>query len=322
MPHRSSTRRQSVSFMDALGIWTMGPEHARRSSHHRRHRSHRSSTSTAESRQARLANAPPGLHLTATEWRHYADVPPGYEFDEECDAYSDCEDERRSAPGANPFRSAWSHTAASEMTRGPAPIDRRESYLNRMRGRSSTQDTPEPRLRHQVSYDATNDALFANLPRHDGQRFAGEIVVHRLREDGEGLVAETFGQTPQPQMYTQPIRESQYFNNPRQAPPIPGRDPDDEWPSAQTVYRMPNAFQSRINTWRDSIPGNSFGPEPSVFGGSNASTVWPGGERESDGRTVVPDDSLTEIMRRESRHRSGGSRAGGSRGGSLYSRRL
>ncbi|KAJ4253288.1 hypothetical protein NW762_010443 [Fusarium torreyae] len=320
MPHRSSTRRQSVSFMDALGIWTMGPEHTRhRSSHHRRRRSHRRSTSTAESRQARLDNAPPGLHLTATEWRHYADVPPGYESeDEECDcAHSDCDEGEipfaPTPPRADPFRSAWSHTAASEATRAPAPIDRGESYLNRIRGRPSVQGNPEPRLRHQVSYDATNDALFANLPRPDGQRFAGEIVVHRLREGGEGLVTETFGQAPQPQMYAQPIRESQYFNNPRPVPPIPGRDPDDEWPSAQRIHRMPNEFQSRINTWRDSIPGNSFGPAPSEFGGSNASTVWPGGERGSGARTVAPDDSLTEIVRRRG-HRSGG--------GNLYDRRL
>ncbi|KAM0244814.1 hypothetical protein ACHAP5_005937 [Fusarium lateritium] len=325
MPHSNKSRRKSVGFIDALGMWTMGPETTRRSSRHgsrhgsRRHQGGTSSTgSTTESRAARLANAPPGLNLTASQWRQYADVPPGNEYepeDEEC--YCDCDCDECLAkkppqlrlpapePEADPFRSAWSHTEGSALTRVRAADDRRVSRLNRLRGEGSSTDSSGSRLRHQVSYDANNDALFANIPRSDGSRRAGEIVIHRQGQDG--LPVETFGQRD---MYIHPLQDSQFFNNPREAPPVP-QNGSEVWPGPPTRTLTPRERHSRIQSWREELPEDN-GPEPSVFGGSNASTVWPG-PRGGYAGSVTPDDSVTQVMGRRygNQEPRAGSRAGG-----------
>ncbi|KAF9767203.1 hypothetical protein IL306_000275 [Fusarium sp. DS 682] len=310
MPHKRSSRK--VGFLDALGQWTMGPSlnPKRRSRHCRRY-----PRSTSATRAARLANAPPELNLTAAEWRRYADVPPKPQDDCSC---TDCEEEDSDeeddddvfkplpAPLPQPekqFCSAWSHSAGSAVTRMPKAIPR-DSGLNRMLGRVSMEPSEEQRLRHKVSYDAGNDALFANIPRRDN-RNAGEIIVHRHRlGDGEDhLAVETFG-NPHRDIDVQSVRSSQFFLNPREAP----HAPQDNWP--RPLQHIPENVQTRIQTWRDSVTGQQIGPEPSVFGGSNV-TVWPG--VPGSGETVVPDDSLTEVLRRTSRRCHGRSEVGSRR---------
>ncbi|KAF4338025.1 hypothetical protein FBEOM_8078 [Fusarium beomiforme] len=316
MPHKRSSRK--IGFIDALGQWTMDPSLRRRSTHCRRR-----PKSTAASREARLANAPPDLHLTAAEWRRYADIPPKPQGDCNCtdceDEYSDSDEENDDlrplpAPQLHPektFSSAWSHSTGSAATRTPTAVPR-DSGLNRMLGRVPSNTSEEQRLRHKVSYDADNDALFANIPHRDS-RNPGEIIVHRHRlGDGDDhLNVETFG-NPHRDANVQSVRSSQFFLNPRDAPaaPPPARD---TWPRA--LQHIPENAQTRIQSWRDSVTGQEMGSEPSVFGGSNV-TVWPG--VPGSGETVVPDDSLTEVVRRRS-HRSHGGRSEG--GGRRYSKR-
>ncbi|KAF5022787.1 hypothetical protein F66182_5159 [Fusarium sp. NRRL 66182] len=295
---RRNSHRQPASFIDTLGVWTVGPELTRRS-----HRRSRRSTVAADT--SRASNVPPHYRLSAAEARRLAET--GYDSEDECDcccSSGGADEEQRHLPAPrnhapNPFNSAWSHSSASRVTQEPVPIPRRESYIGRLRGRPA-QEAPRPQSRHRMSFDANNDALFANLPRPDGQRFPGEIVVHR-QSAGEGMT-ETFGQ---PRMYAHPVRESQFFDNPRAAPPAPR----DEWPGPQMhaeplgarmliqppasqVPRRPGEFRNRIDSWRDSIPSNEFGPPRSAFGGSNAPTIWPGpaGRAASE---LGPDDSLT-----------------------------
>ncbi|KAJ4037272.1 hypothetical protein NW756_005725 [Fusarium oxysporum] len=227
MPRHSKRPTRKVGFLDALGQWTMGP------SHHRSSRCRRHPRSTSATREARLANAPPDLNLTARQWRHYADVPP--EPQDECDC-SDCgeeysDEEQKPLVSAEPAQricSKWSHSEGSAFTREPTAIHR-DSGLNRILGRVEAETAEEQRLRHRVSYDADNDALFANIPRRD-QRSAGEIVVHRHRlGDGEDYLAvETFGHGGSSHRDTdvQSVRSSQFFLNPREAPPVP----QDAWP--------------------------------------------------------------------------------------------
>ncbi|KAI6775033.1 hypothetical protein HG530_001791 [Fusarium avenaceum] len=334
MSHSNKSRRQSIGFIDALGIWTMAPETSRRSSRHgsrhdsrreSRHESRRGSRhnqggisstgSTAASRAARLANAPPGLNLTASQWRQYADVPPGYKNeledeecdcgncheynneleDEECDCGNCHEDEMPQPrlpapePEADRFRSAWSHSEGSALTRVRRADDRRVSRLNRLEGERSSADSSGSRLRHQVSYDANNDALFANIPRSDGSRRAGEIIIHR--QGPEGLPTETFGQRD---MYVHPLHDSQFFVNPREAPPVPQYGSDVR-PGHPMRTLTPQERQSRIQSWREELP-EGHGPEPSVFGGSNASTVWPGPRGGGYAGSVAPEDSATQVM--------------------------
>lgn len=327
MPHSNKSRRKSVGFLDALGMWTMGPEISRRSSRHgSRHGSRRrqggtsSTGSTAASRAARLANAPPGLNLTASQWRQYADVPPenNYETeDEECDC-DDCRGDETlqlrlpaPEPEADRFRSAWSHSEGTALTRARGADDRRVSRLNRLAGERSSTDSSGSRLRHQVSYDANNDALFANIPRSDGSRRAGEIIIHRQGQ--EGLPTETFGQRD---VYVHPLEDSQLFNNPREAPPVP-QNGSDVWPGALTRTLTPQERQTRIQSWREELPEDN-GPEPSAFGGSYPSTVWPGPRGGGYAGSVAPDDSLTQVMR--PRYGNQESHAG-SRAGSGHSRR-
>jgi hypothetical protein len=323
MPHSNKSRRKSVGFLDALGMWTMGPETSRRSSRHgSRHRQGGTSStgSTAASRAARLANAPPDLNLTASQWRQYADIPPknNYETeDEKCDC-DDCrEDETPQLrlptpePEADRFRSAWSHSEGTALTRARGADDRRVSRLSHLGGERSLTDSSGSRLRHQVSYDANNDALFANIPRSDGSRRAGEIVIHRQGQ--EGLPTETFGQRD---VYIHPLEDSQLFNNPREAPPVP-QNGSDVWPGALTRTLTPQERQTRIQSWQDELPEDN-GPEPSAFGGSNASTVWPGPRGGGYAGSVAPDDSLTQVMR--PRYGNQESHAG-SRAGSGHSRR-
>jgi hypothetical protein len=299
MPSKRSTRK--VGFLDALGQWTMGPSQ-RRSRRCRRH-----PRSTSATREARLANAPPELNLTAAQWRHYADVPPEPQDDCDCtdcgEEYSD--DERKPLTGVEPVQkicSKWSHSSGSAVTREPTAVHR-DSGLNRILGRVEAETAEEQRLRHRVSYDADNDALFANIPRRD-QRNAGEIVIHRHRlGDGDDYLAvETFGHSDASHgdigasdlshrnTDVQSVRSSQFFLNPREAPPVP----QDNWP--RPLQHIPESSQTRIQSWRDCVKDE---PEPSVFGGSNAPTVWPG-----SGETVVPDDSLTEVVIRNSRRSS------------------
>ncbi|KLO94427.1 uncharacterized protein LW93_8848 [Fusarium fujikuroi] len=305
MSRHSKRSTRKVGFLDALGQWTMGPSLNRsRSSRCRRH-----PRSTSATREARLANAPKDLNLTARQWRQYADVPP--EPQDECDC-SDCgedysDDEQKSLVSAEPVQricSKWSHSEGSAFTREP-PAVHRDSGLNRILGRVEAEMAEEQRLRHRVSYDADNDALFANIPRRD-QRSPGEIIVHRHRlGDGEDFLAvETFGHgdSSHRDADVQSVRSSQFFLNPREAPPVP----QDAWPSS--LQHVPKGTKTRIQSWRDCVK-NEPEPEPSVFGGSNAPTVWPG-----SGETVVPDDSLTEVVVRNSRgslqreSKSGGSR--------------
>ncbi|KAM0340758.1 hypothetical protein ACHAPU_010349 [Fusarium lateritium] len=335
MPNSNRSHRKSVGFLDALGMWTMGSENSRRSSRHgSRHSSRRqggtsSTGSTAASRAARLDNAPPGLHLTASQWRQYADVPPGenYELeDDECDCAGCYEDEgpqpRVLEPEPQPdrFRSAWSHSEATEATRARRAADRRVSRLNRTVNDTASTDSSGSRLRHQVSFDANNDALFANLPRSERGRQAGEIVVHR-QQGQEGLDAEVFEQRD---MYLQPVRESRVYSDPHGAPPAP-QNGSDVWPSALTMSPTPQERLSRIQSWQDGVPERSL-PEPSMFGGSDAPTIWPGPRSGEYAESMVPDDSLTEVMRRQPGGRDfgdsrAGSRAGGSRSGNGHGRR-
>lgn len=308
----------------------MAPETSRRSSRHgslhdsrhesrhgsRRHQGGTSSTgSTAAFRAARLANAPPGLNLTASQWRQYADVPPGYNYeleDEECDCGNCHEDEMPQPrlpapePEADRFRSAWSHSEGSALTRVRRADDRRVSRLNRLEGERSSTDSSGSRLRHQVSYDANNDTLFANIPRSDGSRRAGEIVIHR--QGPEGLPTETFGQRD---VYVHPLHDSQFFVNPREAPPVPQYGSDVR-PGHLMRTLTPQERQSRIQSWREELP-EDHGPEPSVFGGSNGSTVWPGPRGGGYAGSVAPDDSATQVMgpRYGNREFHAGSRAGG-----------
>ncbi|KAF5617799.1 hypothetical protein F52700_12486 [Fusarium sp. NRRL 52700] len=283
MTRHSKRSTRKTGFLDALGQWTMGPSH-KRSSRCRRH-----PRSTSATREARLANAPKDLNLTARQWRQYADVPPEPQDDCEC---SDCDeecsdDEQKPFVSAEPVQrisSKWSHSEGSAFTR--EPVVYRDSGLNRILGRVEAEMVGEQRLRHRVSYDADNDALFANIPRRD-QRSPGEIIVHRHRlGDGEDYLAvETFGHgdTSHRDADVQSVRSSQFFLNPREAPAVP--------------QQVPESAKTRIQSWRDCVKdGPEPEPEPSVFGGSNAPTVWPG-----SGETVVPDDSLTEIVVRNSR---------------------
>ncbi|EWG55060.1 hypothetical protein FVEG_13114 [Fusarium verticillioides 7600] len=292
MSRHSKRSTRKVGFLDALGQWTMGPS-LKRSSRCRRH-----PRSTTATREARLANAPKDLNLTARQWRQYADVPP--EPQDECDC-SDCgedhsDDEQTPLMSGEPVQricSKWSHSEGSAFTRKPEPVHR-DSGLNRILGRVEAEMAEEQRLRHRVSYDAGNDALFANIPRRD-QRTQGEFIVHRHRlGDGEDFLAvDTFGHgdSGHREADVQSVRSSQFFENPREAPAVP---PDAWTPSVQHV---PESAKTRIQSWRDCVDdGPEPEPEPSVFGGSNAPTVWPG-----SGETIVPDDSLTEVVVRNSR---------------------
>ncbi|KAF4451943.1 hypothetical protein F53441_5138 [Fusarium austroafricanum] len=320
MANKRSSRK-SVGFLDALGQWTLGPSSNRRSPNCRRY-----PRSTKESREERLKNAPPGLNLTAAEWRRYASVHP--KGQDECNC-SECdgEDEPKVQAAPEP-RSGWSHSASSAVTRAPEAV-KRDSGFNRLVGRTHV-DVSEPRLRHQFSYDGNNDALFANIPRQE-QRGAGEIVIHRQHEGQDGLEIETFGQNDSgyaPSAHSLPVHErgdvksvpeSQFFNNPRPAP-----NPRDQWPvrGAANLQEVPwPERESRIAHWRDSITGEEYTPGGSVAGGSEAPTLWPGPRSAA---SVAPDDSLTEVMmRRQYSHKSraGGSRSGGSKSGSKHSRR-
>ncbi|KAF4440732.1 hypothetical protein FACUT_3228 [Fusarium acutatum] len=305
MSRHSKRSARKFGFLDALGQWTMGPSH-NRSSRCRRH-----PRSTSATREARLANAPKDLNLTARQWRQYADVPP--EPQDECDC-SDCgedysDDEQKPLVSAEPVQricSKWSHSEGSAFTREPVAIHR-DYGLNRILGRVEAETAEEQRLRHRVSYDADNDALFANIPRRD-QRSPGEVIVHRHRlGDGEDFLAvETFGHgdSNHRDADAQSVRSSQFFLNPREAPPVP----QDAWPSS--LQHVPESAKNRIQSWRDCVKdGSEPEPEPSVFGGSNAPTVWPG-----SGETVVPDDSLTEVVVRNNRGSSRReSKGGGSR---------
>ncbi|KAG5798303.1 hypothetical protein H9Q69_002700 [Fusarium xylarioides] len=305
MSRHSKRSTRKVGFLDALGQWTMGPSLKRSS------RCRRNPRSTSASREARLANAPKDLNLTARQWRQYADVPP--EPQDECDC-SDCgedysDDDQKPLVSAEPVQrisSKWSHSEGSAFTREPAPVPR-DSGLNRILGRVEAEMVEEQRLRHRVSYDAGNDALFANIPRRD-QRSPGEFIVHRQRlGDGEDYLAfETFGHgdSGHRDADVHSVRSSQFFLNPREAPPVP----QDAWLSSP--QHVPESTKTRIQSWRDCVnDGPEPEPEPSVFGGSNAPTVWPG-----SGETVVPDDSLTEVVVRNSRGYSRReSKGGGSR---------
>ncbi|KAF5246936.1 hypothetical protein FANTH_6620 [Fusarium anthophilum] len=289
MPRHSKCSTRKVGFLDALGQWTMGP------SHKRGPRCRRQPRSTSATREARLANAPEDLNLTARQWRQYADVPP--EPQDECDC-SDCgedfsDDDQKPLVSAEPLQricSRWSHSEGSAFTREPAPVHR-DSGLNRILGRVDAEMVEEHRLRHMVSYDADNDALFANIPRRD-QRSLGEIIVHRHRlGDGEDYLAvETVGHgdSNHRDADVQSVRSSQFFLNPREAPQVP----QDVWPSS--LQHVPDSAKTRIQSWRDCVQ-DAPEPEPSVFGGSNAPTLWPG-----SAETLVPDDSLTVIAERNS----------------------
>ncbi|KAF5678481.1 hypothetical protein FHETE_1199 [Fusarium heterosporum] len=326
MPNSNRSHHKSVGFLDALGMWTMGSESSRRSSRHgSRHGSRRqggtsSTGSTAISRAARLDNAPSGLHRTASQWRQYADVPPGENYgpeDGDCDCAGCHEDEGPQPrvleldPQSDRFRSAWPHSEVTEATRARRAADRRVSRLNRTVDETASTDSSGSRLRHQVSYDANNDALFANLPRSERGRQAGEIIVHR-QQGQEGLDAEVYEQR---EMYLQPVRNSRVYSDLHEVPPVP-QDGFDVWPSALTINPTPQERLSRIQSWQDGVPENSI-PEAPMFGGSNAPTIWPGPRSGEYAGSVIPDDSLTEVMRRQLRGRD----LGDSRAGDGYGRR-
>ncbi|KAF4991555.1 hypothetical protein FGRMN_7758 [Fusarium graminum] len=338
MSNSNSSHRKSVGFLDVLGMWTMGSESPRRSSRHgsrhggggggRRQGGTSSTGSTAASRAARLDSAPSGLHLTASQWRQYADVPPEENYepeDDECDCAGCHEDEGPQpcvlAPEPQPdrFRSAWSHSEVTEATRARRAVDRRVSQLNRTVDETASTDSSRSRLRHQVSYDANNDALFANLPRSEKSRQAGEIIVHR-QQGQEGLNAYVYEQR---EMYLQPVRESRVYSDPHEVPRVP-QNGSDVWPGALTMNPTPQERLSRIQSWQDEVPEHSI-PEPSMFGGSNAPTIWPGPRSGEYAGSVMPDDSLTEVMRRQPGGRDFGdspaSQTGGSRSGNVYDRR-
>jgi len=359
MPRKNSSQRRSFGFLEALGQWTMDPVPARRRSHRSSRHDDRPHRNTEAYRQARLDNAPPGLNLTAHQWREYADhVPPGYRTDAE-DEDEGC-GEVRQAPGSglqpepDPFRSAWSHSPSSAVTRAHGAVQRRDSPLQRIAGRGSMQEPSSPQLRHAASFDANNDPLFANIPHYEEQRAAGDVVVHQEQLGADRPMAEVFRQPttgqrePNPsemgpedtkhdgenEVDAQSTRKSQFFNNPRQAPPVP-QEGSDGRPMVQSISRVPTEPpRHRIDNWRNTIleaPEEQYGVdrEPSVFGGSHA-TVWPAPHNGRDSASLAPGDSATEIiLRRHGHERRGpsGSRAGNHRnessqvGGSRHSRR-
>ncbi|KAL6917432.1 hypothetical protein FSST1_008927 [Fusarium sambucinum] len=302
MPHKRSSRRHSVSFLEAIGQWTMGPESSRRTSRH----SGRPHRHTEAYRQARLDNAPPELNLTARQWREYAErVPAGYCTDGE-DGDDSRENARRSLPPAEqpepgPFRSAWSHSSSSAVTRAHGAVRQRDSFLDRIVGRTSMQEPTSPLSRDEVSFNANNDQLFANVPNFEVRRDIDEVLVHQQR------ASESFGQRTgsrednqrEAEVNAQSLRESQFFSNSRPAPRVQQAN-SDVWPTAQNISRVPlERSRNRVGSWRNTVtevPNERHGAdqEPSVFGGSHV-TVWPGLDQGHDGASLAPDDSATQI---------------------------
>ncbi|GKU02818.1 hypothetical protein FLAG1_05214 [Fusarium langsethiae] len=312
MPRRRSSRRHSVNFLEALGQWTMSPESSHRSSRHSGRPSHRD---TETYRQARLSNVPPALDLTARQWREYADhAPAGYCTDGE-DGDDGREDVRQSLPPVtrpepDPIRSVWSHSSGSVVTRAHGAVRRRDSPLDRIVGRTSFQEPSSPLLRDEVSFDANNDQLLANVPHFKARRDADDVVVHQERASDHGFVSETFGQRKgeagsqeddqrEREVSAQPLRESGFFSDPRLAPWIQQAD-SDVWPTVQGISRVSMEHsRSRVGSWRNTIievPEGRYGidQEPSVFGGSHV-TVWPGPDQGRDTANSAPYDSATQI---------------------------
>lgn len=344
MPRKNGSQRHSLGFLEALGQWTMDPVSARRRSHRSSRHGGRPQRNTEAYRQARLDNAPPGLNLTAQQWRQYADhVPPGYCTDDEGEGEGEGGGEVRQAPPPalqpepDPFRSAWSHSPSSAVTRAHGAVQRRDSPLERITGRRSMQEPTSPQLRYTASFDANNDPLFANIPHNQEQRATGDIVVHQEQLDANRPMAEIFRQPTTGRQESNPsetgqedinddgenevdaqsMRQSQSFNNPRQAHSVPQAG-SDGWPMVQSISRVPTEPpHNRIDNWRNTMleaPEEQYGVdrEASVFGGSHV-TVWPGPHTGHDSASLAPGDSATEIiLRRHGRERRGpsGSRAG------------
>ncbi|KAG8671895.1 hypothetical protein FPOAC2_05257 [Fusarium poae] len=312
MPRKHNSRRRSVGFLEALGQWTMGPESSRRTSRH----GGRPHGHTEAYRQARLDNAPPELNLTARQWREYADhVPAGYCTDGEDDD-GGRENVKRSPPPVvqpepGPFRSAWSHSSSSAVTRAHGTVRRRDSLLDRIVGRTPMQEPTSPLSRDEVSFNANNDQLFANVPHFEVRRDIDDVFVHQQRASDDGSIAATFGQRigeagsrendqGETEVNAQSLRESQFFSNPRPAPRIQQAN-SDAWPIAQNISREPlersrNRVGSRRNTVIE-VPDERHGEdqEPSVFGGRSHVTVWPGLDQGRDDGSLAPDDSATQI---------------------------
>lgn len=351
MPSGRSSHRKSGGFLEALGQWTMGTETTRRNSHRSSHHSSRPHRDTEAYRQARLDNAPPGLNLTARQWREYADhVPAGYCTDEE-DGDGGHEDVRRflpPAPQPEPepepvqFRSAWSHSSSSAVTRAHGTVRRRDSPLDRIIGRTSMQRHPTsiPLSRDEVSFDANRDSLFANVSRFEERRGVDDVVVHRERASDDGFMAETLRQPTSEtgfeednrrgaEVSAQSQRESQLYANHRQTPRIQPED-SNVWPTTQNITHVPiEHSRSRVGSWRKSVvevPDERYGVNqaPSVFGGSHV-TVWPGPDQANSSVSLVPDESASQMVMRHhgrdnrglsgsrARDLHGSSRTGGSR---------
>ncbi|RGP61519.1 hypothetical protein FLONG3_10489 [Fusarium longipes] len=330
MSRRHSSRSQPVSFLGTLGQWVMGTESSHRSPSHggRPHRH------TDAYRHSRLDHAPPGLNLTARQWREYAEyVPERYCTDEEGKDEGSEEARQPLLPVSqvqpDPLRSAWSHSPSSAVTCAHGTIRRRDSPLDCIIGRTTMQEPSNLQLRDEVSYDANNDPIFANFPRSEERRDVGSVVVHQNRYGDDGVIAESFEQRMdekvseddqrESEASVQPLRESQLFNSPRRAPRIQQAG-SDVWPTTQDVSDLPiESSRNRISSWRNTVikvPEGQYvrDQESSVFGGSRM-TAWPGPDHGVNAASVAPDDSVTQIAtRRYSRDARGSfeSRAGDS----------
>ncbi|KAF4999785.1 hypothetical protein FDECE_11395 [Fusarium decemcellulare] len=224
-----------------------------------------------------------------------------------------------SANSAEHMPSAWSYSSSELASQGPDTDD--PSFFNRMMNRMSHRNTTLPVISQPVpvqhngpvpmsrprnmSYDPANDPLYAHIPRRQGQRYLGEVIVHRNREE------EQYAFRGNEQFFENPLEQSQFLTNPRPAPHPPAGYPRTR-PFSMPVPSSPHPFDDRryvsanthgrISRWRgdvEPVPEEAYGPPPSEVN-SHASTVWP---RLSgvNGSVVDPTDSISEVNERSQR---------------------
>ncbi|KAF4466521.1 hypothetical protein FALBO_6606 [Fusarium albosuccineum] len=211
--------------------------------------------------------------------------------------------------------SAWSYSSSELASQGPDTNE--PSFFNRMMNRMNHRNTTLPVISQPVpaqhngpvpmsrprnmSYDPANDPLYAHIPRRQGQRYLGEVVVHRHRQEERNAFHGN------EQFFEDPLEQSQFLTNPRPAPrpprtrPLSMPVPPSPHPFDNRRYVSANTH-GRISRWRgdvEPVPEEAYGPPPSEVN-SHASTVWP---RFSgvNGSVVDPTDSISEVNARSQR---------------------